>query len=134
MLPRGFEYNLRVGLTGSSCAAFAGENGRLVSRENARAFSHEVATPSGPDIQLPSMFCQQLVAVQVVGNEAHVPEGLELQACTTDGELCTEMFRASGHRYEAIVPLPGPHVVEVTSDKHACTSYLAADGITPQTR
>jgi len=131
-VPRRYPYKVRIGAPRTSCAVFVGEDHRFVSRENAVSFTHDEPTAAGPTIHLPESFCQEEIAIRLQGDAHHVPAGLELEACSRDGELCVEMFADRGGIYRASVPIPGLHTVEVTSDEHVCKSFLAADGITIQ--
>ena len=129
-LPRGHDYYLRVGLRETPCAGYLGEGMRLVSEANGMSFEHNEPSPIGPVIRLPQMFCQEQVEVRVDGDQEHVPEGLKLEACDQDGEICTELLLSSDSTYRGVVPIPGAHIVEITSDDHSCKSYMSSNGPT----
>ncbi len=130
LLPRHRRFELRVRLPASNCEAFVGPDGSLVPYEEALTRTAERQSEAGPSVTLPKGFCEQRVSANVTGLESDIPSGLKLEACSIESNICGVMRRWSDLGLTAVVPVPGPHIVRVTSDRHACPSYLSPSGLT----
>ena len=94
-------------------------------------FSTNEPSVSDFDIIAPASFCSEQVRVRTTGNIRDVPKDLEISVCRPDGTGCTVAEKSKGSpTYTATVPIPGDHVIELSSPQHRCPSYAAANGFT----
>ena len=94
-------------------------------------FSTSEPSVSDFDIVAPASFCSEQVRVRTTGNIRDVPRDLEISVCRTDGTGCTVAEKSKGSpTYTATVPIPGDHVIELSTPQNRCPSYAAPDGFT----
>ena len=94
-------------------------------------FSTSEPSVSDFNIVAPASFCREQVRVRTTGNIRDVPKDLEISVCRPDGTGCTEAEKRRGSRtYTATVPIPGDHVIALSTAQNRCPSYAAADGFT----
>ena len=89
--------------------------------------------PSVSDFNIiaPASFCGEQVRVRTTGNIRDVPKDLEISVCRPDGTGCTVAEQSRGSpTYTATVPIPGDHVIELSTPQNRCPSYAAPDGFT----
>ena len=94
-------------------------------------FSTSEPSVSDFDIIAPASFCREQIRLRATGNIRDVPKDLEISVCRPDGTGCTEAEQRRGSRtYTATVPIPGDHVIALSTPQHRCPSDAAADGLT----
>ena len=94
-------------------------------------FSTSEPSVSDFDIIAPASFCSEQVRVRTTGNIRDVPKDLEISVCRPDGTGCTVAEKSRGSpTYTATVPIPGDHVIALSTPQYRCPSYAAADGFT----
>ena len=87
-------------------------------------FSTNEPSVSDFDIIAPASFCREQVRLRATGNIRDVPKDLEISVCRPDGTGCPEAEQRRGSRtYTATVPIPGDHVIALSTPQHRCPSY-----------
>ena len=91
----------------------------------------DVETIADFNIQLPDLFCQQRLILEVKGSYG-LSEDLQASYCPVGEDGCSLMTRDAPRKFVGLVPLAGDYRIKLTARGRVwCTAYATANGLAP---